>query len=290
MKLRAYVWLGLHGSVLLFALAGIIGKTLALTPVVVVAGRSAFAAVTLFAIIAFQGRIRQVPRSGLIVISGVVLAVHWATFFQAIDCAGVGVALVSYSTYPLALLVMEVCWYRILPSLNRWIAGGFILIGMVLLVPDLNVSNQSVIGALWGIGSGALFALYTLTNRRLASTHEPIAIAASQNAVSALCMLPVAIWLTATMPLSFGLRELALIAFLGAVCTGLAHTWFIASLARVGAGTASMVASLEAVHGVLLAWILLGEIPALQTLVGGVVILGAVVLGTRVTNERRQPN
>jgi drug/metabolite transporter (DMT)-like permease len=281
--------LGLHGAVVLFALAGIIGKALALPPTVVVAGRSAGAAVTLFALIALQGRLRHLPRSGLIVVSGVVLAVHWATFFQSIVCAGVSVALVSYSTYPLALLLMEVCWFRVMPSLNRWVAGGLILIGMVLLVPELDVSNQAVLGALWGIGSGALFALYTLTNRRLAEAQEPIAIAASQNAVSALCILPVALYLTETIPLSFGLRELALLAFLGAVCTGLAHTWFIASLARVGAGAASMVASLEAVHGVALAWILLGEIPALQTLVGGVIILGAVVLGTRVGHKRPQP-
>jgi drug/metabolite transporter (DMT)-like permease len=249
-----------------------------------VAGRSGFAAVTLFALIALQGRLRQVPRSGLLIVSGVVLAVHWATFFQSIVCAGVGVALVSYSTYPLALLVMEVCWFRVMPALNRWVAGGLILVGMVLLVPELDVSNQAVLGALWGIGSGALFALYTLINRRLADAQEPIAIAAGQNAVSALCMLPVAIYLMATMPLTFGVRQWALMAFLGAVCTGLAHTWFIASLARVGAGTASMIASLEAVHGVILAWLLLGEVPALQTLVGGVIILGAVVLGTRVGN------
>jgi drug/metabolite transporter (DMT)-like permease len=188
MRVSVDGWLGLHGAVLLFALAGIVGKALAMPPVMIVAGRSTFAAITLFTLIAFQGQLRKVPRSGLLVVSGMVLAVHWATFFQAIDCAGVGVALVSYSTYPLALLVMEVCWYRTKPSLSRWIAGGLILIGMVFLVPELDVSNQAVIGAVWGIGSGALFALYTLTNRRLSHDQGPIAIAASQNAVSALCM------------------------------------------------------------------------------------------------------
>ena len=282
MKIRADGLLGLHGSVLLFALAGIIGKMLALAPCVLVAGRCAFAAATLFIFIMLRGRLHQLFFSRAIVVSGAVLAVHWLTFFQAIDYAGVGVALVSYSTYPLALLLIEWGWYRITPSAMRALTGGLILVGMVLLVPELNFNNNTVVGATWGIGSGVLFAIYTLANRGLAEGKEPIAIACCQNVVSALCMLPFAAWVTATMDQHFGWRDLALLAFLGGVCTGLAHTWFIASLARVGVGTASLVASLEAVHGVALAWILLGEIPALRTVVGGIIILSAVMLGTRM--------
>lgn len=281
MKVRADGLLGLHSAVVLFALAGILGKALVLAPVILVAGRSAFAAVTLLVVIALQRQLHRLPYSRVIVLSGIVLAVHWVTFFQAIDRGGVSVALVSYSTYPLALLLIETCWYRTAPSLIRVVAGGLILVGMVLLVPALDLSNQSVAGALWGIGSGALFAIYTLVNRGLAHDEQPIAIACSQNAVSAICMLPFAAWYMSSMTQDFGLRDLALLAVLGAVCTGLAHTWFIASLARVGAGTASLVASMEAVYGVALAWLLLGEVPALRTVLGGIIILSAVILGTR---------
>jgi drug/metabolite transporter (DMT)-like permease len=280
-KVRADGLLGLHSAVVLFALAGIIGKTLILAPAILVAGRSAFAAVTLLAVIALQRQLHRLPYSRIIMLSGIVLAVHWVTFFQAIDSGGVSVALVSYSTYPLALLLIETCWYHTAPSLIRVVAGGLILVGMVLLVPALDLSNHTAVGALWGIGSGALFALYTLVNRGLADDEKPIAIACSQNAISALCMLPFAAWCTTTMTHDFGLRDVALLALLGAVCTGLAHTWFIASLSRVGAGTASLVASLEAVYGVALAWVLVGEVPALRTVLGGIIILSAVILGTR---------
>ena len=46
-----------------------------------------------------------------------------------------------------------------------------------------------------------------------------------------------------------------------------------------------LVASLEAVHGVVLAWLLLGEVPEWRTVCGGIIILSAVVLGTRAANH-----
>lgn len=81
--------LGLHSAVVLFALAGIIGKALVLAPVILVAGRSAFAALTLLAVIALQRQLHRLPYSRVIALSGIVLAVHWVTFFQAIDSCSV---------------------------------------------------------------------------------------------------------------------------------------------------------------------------------------------------------
>jgi drug/metabolite transporter (DMT)-like permease len=65
------------------------------------------------------------------------------------------------------------------------------------------------------------------------------------------------------------------------VCTGLAHTLFIASMQRVSAHAASVVAALEPVYGIALAALLLHEIPGVRTLVGGALIVGAAVLASR---------
>ena len=50
---------------------------------------------------------------------------------------------------------------------------------------------------------------------------------------------------------------------------------------RIRARAASIISSLEPVYGVLLALIFLGEVPALRTILGGAVILGAALAVTR---------
>ena len=72
----------------------------------------------------------------------------------------------------------------------------------------------------------------------------------------------------------------ALLLALGLVCTALAHTLFIASLREVTARTASVVAALEPVYGIALAFVLLGERPDARVLAGGVLIVAAALVAT----------
>src|SRR4029078_9291430 len=75
--------------------------------------------------------------------------------------------------------------------------------------------------------------------------------------------------------------ESALLLVLGVACTGLAHTLFIASMQRLSAHTASVVAALEPVYGIALAALLLQEIPTVRTLAGGVLIVAAALVASR---------
>ena len=68
---------------------------------------------------------------------------------------------------------------------------------------------------------------------------------------------------------------------LGVACTGLAHTLFIASMRRVSAHAASVVAALEPVYGIALAAWLLHDVPDGRTLVGGALIVAAALLASR---------
>lgn len=75
-------------------------------------------------------------------------------------------------------------------------------------------------------------------------------------------------------------------ALLGIVFTGVAHSLFIKGLATVKAQTASIIASLEPVYGILAAALFLGELPTARELYGGTIILGAAIYATaRKTNQ-----
>ena len=96
----------IHLAVLLFGLAGLFGKWLALSPVIIVLGRVFFASVSLILIFLFtKQNLRIYPRKNyfLLFFLGLILSLHWVSFFKAIQVSTVAVGLLSYSIFPIFL-------------------------------------------------------------------------------------------------------------------------------------------------------------------------------------------
>jgi drug/metabolite transporter (DMT)-like permease len=275
---RASDLVQVHAAVLLFGFAGLFGKWLALPPVVIVLGRTLVATLALAAIVLACGRPAAPTRR--LMANGFVLAIHWVAFFEAIAASSVAIGLLGYATFPLFVLVLERWLLRRRFSGLELATAALVTAGLVVLVPSLDAGDATLRGLAWGMLSGFTFAVLAVRSRALAQTHSPWEVAAWQNAFAALVLLPIA-WLGRAAIPDLGLRDIALIVVLGLACTALAHTLFIASLRRLSAHTASIVAALEPVYGIALALLLLHEVPATRTLCGGVLIVLAALLATR---------
>jgi drug/metabolite transporter (DMT)-like permease len=276
---RRAAFIALHVSVALFGFAALFGKWIALSATSIVLGRTAIAAVTLVAVATVRGQ--RVGRPAMASLAnGPLLALHWVTFFAAVRVASVAVALLGYASFPVFVLLLEHRW---LAKDARRSAYGTALLataGLVALVPDLSWSSDSSRGLALALVSGFTFAWLAVRNRRLVATEPATRIALWQNLSAAVCLLPIVVIgerASAWPDLADAGRLLAL----GVVCTGLAHTLFIASMRRVPAHAASVVAALEPVYGIALAVVLLREIPDLRTIVGGALIVGAAFLASR---------
>ena len=81
------------------------------------------------------------------------------------------------------------------------------------------------------------------------------------------------------------------ISLLGVFCTGVAHSLFVASLAVIKARTAAVVFALEPVYGITVAWLLFDENPTLRMLLGGALIIVAIVLSGLMgsASQAKQP-
>ena len=125
-----------------------------------------------------------------------------------------------------------------------------------------------------------LFALLSLTNRASSGRVPPVQAALCQNVVVALCLLPVA------APQLSEVRAIdwLWIGLLGVFCTGVAHSLFVASLAVIKARTAAVVFALEPVYGITVAWLLFNENPTLRMLLGGALIIVAIVVSSRFSS------
>lgn len=207
---------------------------------------------------------------------GVLLAVHWTTFFEAVQTCGVALALITFSTFPIFVAFLEPLFFREKLRMADVVLAVVALAGIVVLTPSFELRDQATQGVLWGIASGLTFALLSLLNRKYVRQHSSITIALYQDGFAALALLPFVVrdWPT------FTIRDVLLLAVLGVLCTAVAHSLFIASLHRVRARTASMITCLEPVYGAALAALILGDIPTVRTVVGGSVVLGVAFYAT----------
>ena len=271
--------LEIHIAVLFFGLAGLFGKLVNQSPTVIVFGRVLFAMAFLLPAMWYLKQSLRLNRTRdyfALLLQGFILAVHWSTFFQSIQVSTVAVGLITFSTFPIFVTFLEPVFFKEKLRPADVALALVTFTGVVLVVPAFNLDNTTTQGALWGITSGLTFALLSIMNRKYARAYSSLVVAFYQDAAAALFLLPFLFLPAPAMTLPDMLR----LALLGIVFTGVAHSLFIRGLAHVKAHTASIIASLEPVYGILAASLLLGESPAIRELAGGAIILGTALYAT----------
>jgi len=280
-----------HLAVFLFGLAGLFGKGLAWPATAIVLGRTGLAAGTLglWQIWQRQPLWPRTIRDGLgLALLGGLLAFHWVSFFHSIQLSTVALGLLTFSSFPVFVTVLEPIFFR---TPWRWRDGVIALVvvlGVALVVPEYRLGAATTVGATWGLLSGLSFALLQLLNRGYRQRYAALTIAFQQNGFACLSLL---VWI-ALYPLPafiIASTDWLWLLVLGVLCTAVAHTLFIDSLSVLRTQVASVISGLEPVYGTVLAALLLGEIPTLRTLAGGGLILGTTMLaswqGRRETPE-----
>jgi drug/metabolite transporter (DMT)-like permease len=271
----------LHIGALLFGLTGVFGKLAQAAPAIIVFGRAVFAvlALALFARIAqraWQPLLAQDWRR--LLLGGVLLAGHWVSFFIAVKVAGVAIATLGFASFPAFTVILEGLLFRERIRGNEIMLVLLVSIGLILVTPDFDLASQATAGLLWSLLSGLLFSLLSLTNRASSTRIPAVQAALCQNTVVALCLLPAA----APALADVSAMDWLWIGLLGVFCTGVAHSLFVASLAVIKARTAAVVFALEPVYGIALAWLIFAEAPTLRMLLGGVLIILAIVISSRL--------
>ncbi len=275
MKTRAPGLVQIHVAVFLFGLAGLFGKFLALPSVVIVLGRTVFAAITLFAVLLATGKAIKIKNKKdlfLFLILGAVLAAHWTTFFYSIQISTVAVGLLSFSTFPVFITFMEPVFFKERLQCFDLATAILVTAGLWVMVSNAEIGGNIMLGVFWGTVSGFTFAVLSLLNKKWVQRHAAITIAFYQNLFAAIVLAPFLV----SSPFRPSMAEVAGLALLGILCTALAHALFISSLTFVKTQLAGIITALEPVYGIVFAFILLGEIPSTRTISGGLLILCTV--------------
>ena len=279
-----------HFSVLLFGVAGIFAKVIDLPAVIIVIGRVFFASITLAILIKLQGSVKIAIQNKknfkVLLLMGAILAFHWFTFFHSIQLSTVAIGLLTFATFPLFTVFLEPWLLREKFELKFMLLALIALFGIFLIVPEFNFQNAITRGALWGLLSGLSFSFLIILNRAYVSTIPAIKIAFYQDLFALIFLLPFLFFID----YSFHWQNVALLLLLGTVFTAFAHLLYIKSLDRLNARTVSIISSLEPVYGILIAWLLLSEVPDLKTILGGLIVLSCVMYLSMQRKASRRSN
>lgn len=279
--------LAVNGAVLLFGLAGVLGKLSGLSAPSITLGRVVIAGPALYLFARNQKTaLRPLRASDAVVLAGqgVLLALHWTAFFEAINVSNVAIGLLSFSSFPLFTIALEPMLLRQTPSRAQALSACAIFAGIYLLVPSFSLDDSATVGILWGLLAGLTFALLSVVNRWLGRRYQSVMITLYQDGIAAVVLLPTLAFTRVTPFIQW--RVIAILLVLGLLCTALAHTLFVEGLRGVTAQLASVIAGLEPVWGIVFALLLLREVPTGRTLAGGAIIVLATLVPS-LMNLRR---
>ena len=286
---RAYF--ELHLAVLLFGFTAILGKLITLTALVLVWWRVLFTAVSLLPLIRTGEALRHIPRTRLLRLFGigVVIAVHWVTFYGAIKLANASVALVCMATTSLFAAFLEP-WLLGTPRRRLEIGLSLLIIpGMVLIVGTL--PRAMWWGVVVGLISALLAALFSILNKAIVDSADTKVITFVEMSAAWLFLsvvLPAYYFFAPAMAFWPVGNDVFYLAVLVLFCTTLAFLLNLRALQHLSAFAATLTINLEPVYGILLAAVLLHEYQELTpAFYLGLLVVLAAVLGYPLLAARR---
>jgi len=254
-------------AALLWSTGGVAIKLTSLGPLGVVFWRSLASAV--FLLVALRPSLARLRKASPTTVLCYAAMIH--TFVSATKLTTAANAILLQYTGPLYVVLFSPLLLGE-PRRGRDLGAlGLALIGMAIFFFD-QLGSGRLAGDALGLVSGVFYGGTVLYLRR-DRDRDAMASVTVGNLVAALAALPFA-----TDALAPSARDLALTAYLGVVQMGVSYLLFAWGLRSVRAGEAAILGMLEPLLSPVWAFLGAGERPAMTTILGGSLVLGAVAL------------
>ena len=279
----------LNLSLLIMSVTTLFPKLINLPVHYIIFGRSAIAAAVLYIFLKLFKKRNFYPNKTtyiILILTGVLLGLHWLTLFQSIQVSSVSIGIISFFTYPVITIFLEPLFFKNKLQFLDFILSIFVIIGVYLIVPKFEFSNTATQGVIWGIISAFFFALRNIISKEVLNTHPAEEVMMFQLIISALFLVPIIFIFDTNMSITG--YNIVKIIILGVFFTAIPHTLLIRSLSGLSPKTVSILSSLQPFFCVIIAIIFLGESPNYQIILGGVFIVSAVLMET--IRSKKQPS
>ena len=279
-------YLHLHFLVFIAGFTAILGELISVTSIALVWHRMFIALILTFLFLFFKGYNLQITFRSLIKFSlaGIIIALHWITFFEAIEQSNISITLAMFSTGAFfASLIEPIFFKRRVRSLE--IILGFLVICGVFII--LNTNIDSFVGVVLGIISALLASLFSVLNGKLVQNNNPFVISFYEFLSGVIFIL---IYLTFSGTISeisittFISYDYFYIFLLGSICTAYAFIASVHILKYLSPYTLVLTYNLEPVYGIVLAIFIFPENEQMEFsfYIGSIIIFSTIIINSLI--------
>jgi drug/metabolite transporter (DMT)-like permease len=244
--------------------------------------------------VAYRGRWPLRPGSfGVLLVYGAVaMAGTQFFYFNAVRTLDVGVALLIQFLAPVLLLGWTALRTRTLPRRLTLMGAACALVGLVFVIDPRGAGPLDPVGVAWALGAAVGLSAFFVLSSRDSSGLPALVMAAGGTFIGAVIIGAAGLTGLIAVRMTTERTQLAgsevawwvPMLWLVLVATVIAYLSGIGAIMRLGSRVASFAGLTEVPIAVLIAWVVLSEMPGTPQLVGGILILCGIVLVQRDTD------
>jgi drug/metabolite transporter (DMT)-like permease len=284
-KLKNY--LHLHFIVFIWGFTAILGALISIDAVPLVWYRMSLAVVFIAIYFFISKKSFKVDKKGLLkfLLSGIIIAIHWVTFFKAIKVSNVSVALVTMSTGAFFASLIEPIFFKRKIKPIEILLGLLVIVGLYII---FNFQSQYTLGIIYALISAFLSALFAVLNGLFIKKYDANVISFYQLLFGA---LGVTLYLVFTQKFSIQFFQISendwfYLIILSSICTAYAFIASVYVMKYLTPYTVMLTINLEPIYAIVLALIVFGEKEqmSVEFYYGAFIVLFVVVLNGILKN------
>ena len=287
-KLKNYFHL--HFLVFIAGFTAILGELITISAIPLVWFRMVMASILMFIYIKIaKVKIKITPKSIIrLSIAGIIIALHWITFFGAIDEANISIALAMFSTGAFFASFIEpiiykrsIIWYEI-------VFGIIVIIGVFIITQS---EIKYLTGILLGISSAFFSSLFAVLNGKFLKQHTATIISFYEFLSGVFFISLYLLFFDSGFSVDFfslSLSDFGYLFILASICTAYAFIASVHVMKLISPYTVVLTYNLEPIYGIILAIILFPETEIMSSsfYYGALIILTTVLLNGLLKNSR----
>ena len=221
--------------------------------------------------------------------AGLIIALHWFTFFKAIKISNISVTLACLSTGAFFTSLLEpilygkkIVWYEVF-------FGLLVVFGLYII---FNVEGNYFYGMLIALSSAFLSALFAVINSKFVKEHDPIVISFYELSGGVVFFTFLLLFTHGFSPTFFSLsaKDLMYLMILSSVCTAYAFIASTSIMKFLSPYTVMLTINLEPIYGIILAVIVFKEKERMsfEFYIGAIIILLTVLLNSVIKSYKKR--
>lgn len=290
---KLFNYLHLHFIVFIWGFTAVLGALITLEAIPLVWYRMLLATGFVFLFLMFRKENLRFSLKTLsaFALAGIIIALHWLTFFGAIKASNVSVTLAVLSTGAFFTSILEPLLYGRKIILYEVFFGLLVMVGLYII---FDVEASYTLGIVLALISAFLSALFSVINGKFVLKHKASAISFYELLFG---VIGISIYLAASGSFTAEFftvsnQDWVYLAILASGCTAYAFIASIHVMKWISPYTVMLTINMEPIYGIILALLVLGDSEKMgsQFYYGAIIILLTVIANgiIKVTQERKR--